>query len=83
MQQHTVIYGIKSMGIFGSVARGEQKEDSDLDIFVELQEADPIIMGFIHDDLESLCQCKIDLLRLRKGLNNLLIQRIKRDAIYA
>lgn len=83
MQQHTEKYGIISMGIFGSVARNEQHDGSDLDIFVELREADPVIMGFIRDDLENICQCKIDLLRLRKGLNNLLLKKIERDAIYA
>ena len=30
-------YGIMRMGIFGSVARGEQTEDSDVDVCVELQ----------------------------------------------
>lgn len=83
MQNRADEYGITSIGIFGSVARNEEKEGSDLDVFIELREADPIIMGFIHDDLTQICQCNIDLLRLRKGLNKLLIKRIERDAIYA
>ena len=33
-------YGIEKLGIFGSVARGEQKEDSDIDICVQLQNPD-------------------------------------------
>lgn len=76
-------YGITSIGIFGSVSRGEQREGSDLDIFVELHEADPVIMAYIHDDLQEICQCNVDLIRLRKGLNKHLIQRIEKDAIYA
>ncbi|MDO5523393.1 MAG: nucleotidyltransferase family protein [Bacteroidia bacterium] len=83
LQQHAKKYGITSMGIFGSVARNEQHHESDLDVFVELSEADPVIMGFIHDDLQEICGCNIDLIRLRKGLNKLLMQRIERDAIYA
>lgn len=83
MQQHGAKYGITSLGIFGSVARNEQHDQSDLDVFVQLKEADPVIMGFIHDDLEKLCECNIDLLRLRNGLNSLLLKRIERDAIYA
>ena len=31
---------LKKLGLFGSVARGEQKEDSDIDICVKLQEPD-------------------------------------------
>lgn len=83
LQQHAAEYGIMSMGIFGSVARKEQHNNSDLDVFVELREADPIIMGFIHDDLQNICQCDVDLIRLRKGLNKLLLKRIEQDAIYA
>jgi len=71
------------MGIYGSVARNEQLDESDLDVFVELREADPIIMGYIHDDLEEICGCKVDLLRLREGLNSLLLKRIETDGIYA
>lgn len=81
--KHAEKYGILSMGIFGSVARGEQRADSDLDVFVELREADPFIMGNISDDLEALCGCKIDLLRLRNGLNKLLLKRIEQDGIPA
>lgn len=29
-------YPIRSMGVFGSCARGEQREDSDVDVLVEL-----------------------------------------------
>lgn len=37
-QQFAEKYGIISIGIFGSVARGEQHEESDLDVFVELKD---------------------------------------------
>ena len=35
MQTHASVYHIKRMGIFGSVARGEQTENSDIDICYE------------------------------------------------
>lgn len=31
-------YGVKKAGIFGSYARGEQKENSDIDILVEIND---------------------------------------------
>ena len=76
-------YGIRAIGIFGSVARGEQHEESDLDVFVELKDPDPFIMFDIKEELERICNCKIDLLRLRKNLRSLISQRIARDGIYA
>lgn len=36
-------YGVKEIGIFGSYIRGEQKENSDVDILIELEK--PI--GFV------------------------------------
>ena len=66
-----------------SVARGEQHEGSDLDVFVELKEPDPFVMFDIKEELEHICNCKIDLLRLRKNLRSLISQRIEKDGIYA
>ena len=71
-----------AQSVFGSVARGEHRLDSDLDVFVELEEADPFTMFDIRETLESLCGCKVDLLRLRKGLRDLLLKRIEQDGIY-
>ena len=82
-QQCAEKYGIISIGIFGSVARGEQHEGSDLDVFVELKEPDPFVMFDIKEELEHICNCKIDLLRLRKNLRSLISQRIEKDGIYA
>lgn len=76
-------FGIQSIGIFGSVARNEHHSESDLDVFVELQDPDPYIMFDICETLEQICGCKIDLLRLRKNLRSLLLKRIEQDGIYA
>ena len=76
-------FGILSIGIFGSVARNEHQSESDLDVFVELQEPDFSIMSDIKERLEQICNCKIDLLRLRKNLRPLLLKRIEQDGIYA
>ena len=37
MAENASKYGIMRMGIFGSVARGEQTVESDVDVCVELQ----------------------------------------------
>lgn len=78
-----VKYGIRSIGIFGSVARGENRPDSDIDVFVDLEEADPFVMFDIRETLQSLFGCKVDLIRLRGGLRSLLLKRIEQDGVYA
>ncbi len=54
-------YKVKKIGIFGSYARGEQKETSDVDVLVEFEE--PVGFAFIHlaDSLEELLGIKVDL----------------------
>lgn len=55
-------YGVKKIGIFGSFARGEQKEISDVDILVEFER--PIGLRFFElaDHIEEILGIKVDLL---------------------
>lgn len=75
--------GIRKMGIFGSVARGEQNEQSDLDVFVDIQDPDYFVLCDIHDELEKLCGCKVDLVHIHRFLRPLLLKNIEKDAILA
>ena len=75
-------FGIKELGIFGSVARGEHREDSDLDVFVSLEKVEPFIIFDLKELLESLCKCKVDLVRLRDSLRPALKNNILKDGIY-
>ena len=57
-------YKIKDIGIFGSYVRDEQKERSDVDILVALDEL-PDLLEFIGLEryLENLLKKKVDLVR--------------------
>lgn len=76
-------YGIRSIGIFGSVARNEQCSDSDLDVFVDIENPDYFILCDIKERLQALCHCKVDLVRMRSDMQSLLYENILRDGIYA
>ncbi|MBX7204628.1 MAG: nucleotidyltransferase family protein [Bacteroidia bacterium] len=54
-------YGLSSIAIFGSYGRGQQKEDSDIDILVDFVQ--PIGIEFIDlaNELEQLLHVKVDL----------------------
>ena len=62
-------YGIMRMGIFGSVARGEQTEDSDVDVCVELQTPSMFCLVHIKDELQHLFGCAVDIVRLREDMH--------------
>ena len=57
-------FKVKSIAIFGSYAREEQAEESDVDIVVEFKE--PVGLLFVHlaDYLEEILKVKVDLLTL-------------------
>ncbi|GHT83170.1 DNA polymerase subunit beta [Bacteroidia bacterium] len=79
---HAAEYGITRMGIFGSVARGEQKEDSDVDVYYESDTISLLDMGGLMYDLRELLGVPVDLVRRHQRLRPSFIQRIEKDIIY-
>ena len=75
-------YGIKSLGLFGSFARNQQKETSDVDVFVILKESDFFVLERIKEELENMVQFPIDVVNYRESLRNSFKQNILNDAIY-
>ena len=75
-------YGVKKIGLFGSYAKGDVHEGSDIDIVVELEKPDLFIMIGIKQAIEESLKKKVDVIRLRDKMNSFLRQRIERDVIY-
>ena len=76
-------YGISKIGIFGSVARNEQTESSDVDVCVEMKKPDLFVMVHIKEELQELFGKPVDIVRLRDNMNPMLLKQIQRDGIYA
>lgn len=74
-------YGIKSLRIFGSVARGEDHEGSDVDVFVETEAPNPFVLMDAKDFLEKMVGRSVDIIRNHKNLNPRLRNRIERDGV--
>ena len=75
-------YGVSKLGIFGSVARGDIKETSDVDVVIEIRSVDPFVLLDIKEELTKLLGCEVDLIRLRKNMNRFLKKRIEKEVIY-
>ena len=75
-------YGITSLGLFGSFTRNQQRETSDVDVFVTLKESDFFVLERIKEELESLIHSNIDIVNYRDSLRNSFKQNILNDAIY-
>lgn len=75
-------FSVKKIGIFGSYARGEASEVSDVDIVVELEKPDLFCLIGIKQTVEEGLGIKTDVVRIRDKMNQALKQRIERDVIY-
>ena len=64
-------YGILRMDVFGSVARDQQTESSDVDIYYE-GEAQGFLSLPLKSELEELLGSPVDIVRLRNRMNELL-----------
>jgi hypothetical protein len=78
-------FSVKSLAIFGSVARDQAGDYSDVDVLVDFEEGKPIgLFAFIRLMLflEDLLGCKVDL-ATRDSLRSELRERILQEAIRA
>ena len=75
-------FGITKLGIFGSVARQENTEESDIDIVVEVEKPTLSLMYELKEKLKELFNCNVDLVRFRPTLRPLFKSNILNDAVY-
>jgi hypothetical protein len=79
IQQH---FEVEKIGLFGSYAKDQQKEDSDIDIYVEFRHKTFDNLAGLWNYLEELYHKKIDLFHKHKNNNQVIISNIKKDVIY-
>jgi len=75
-------FGIQSLGIFGSFARSQQKESSDIDVVVRLEDSDFFILVAIQEELEKQTGCRVDVVNFRDSLRESFKNNILKDAIF-
>ena len=75
-------FGVKRLGLFGSCARGEATQSSDLDFVVELENETFDDYMNLKEFLEELFHCPVDLV-LIDAIKPRLRETILGEAIYA
>jgi uncharacterized protein len=74
-------FGVKSLYLFGSVARDESTIDSDVDLLVEFNRPVGLFLFIeLQQKLESLLGCKVDL-GTKKSLKLHLKEQVLQEAI--
>lgn len=84
-EQHTALrrrYPIHRMALFGSWARGEAREDSDVDVLVEVDSSIGLRFVELGDELEKALGRRVDLVS-RRAIKPSLWERIEPELIDA
>lgn len=74
-------YHVRTLGLFGSVVRGDFSSASDIDILVDFNQ--PIGIEFVDlaDFIENRLQRKVDLIS-KNGIKNKYFKAIEREIVY-
>ena len=75
-------YGVDSLGLFGSCARGQQHEGSNIDICFDGKTPSLLTIARMEIELENRLGCPVQMTMLHDGLPEGLKNAIKRDVIY-
>ena len=73
-------FGITSLRLFGSVARNQHHDGSDVDIYVEMPPKFFLVVR-LKAYLEELLDNPVDIIRKHQHLNPFLLKEVERDGI--
>lgn len=82
MEKNRDRYEIIRIGVFGSAARDNMNEQSDIDVVVELGKQDLFNIIGIKQDLEEKFSRPVDIISYREQMNQFLKKRIDKEAVY-
>ena len=74
-------YGAHNLRVFGSVARNEADDASDIDFIVDLEPGRSLLdLGGLQSDLQRLLGCRVDVVT-EQGLKARIRDRVLREAV--
>lgn len=73
-------YGVTGLCLFGSVARGDNRPDSDVDILVDMPPK-ILLMSDLKDYLEKILHSSVDLVRRHSHMSQRFLSQVNHDGI--
>jgi predicted nucleotidyltransferase len=74
-------YSVKNLALFGSFVRGDNSEQSDIDILAEFESPPGLEFVDLVDELEKLLKIKVDLVS-RRAVKDRFMEHIEKELIY-
>ena len=75
-------YGITKLGLFGSFARGEATDESDVDLCFDTVRAEPFIAAHLKEEFEKVLQRSVDIVQPHRFMRALFLKRLEQEVIY-
>lgn len=75
-------FGVVDIGLFGSFAKGRQRDDSDIDLIVELIEPRFELLAGLQIYLEKKFNHRIEIVRKTKKESSRFNKRVENEVIY-
>ena len=75
-------FGVVTIALFGSYAKGVENKDSDVDFMVEFTEPSYSLLMGLYSYLENKLNSKIEIVRKGPHLSERFLNTIKSDLIY-
>ena len=73
-------YGVKSITLFGSVARGDNRQGSDIDLLVDMPPRF-VLLYELKTFLEDILHSSVDIIRKHSHMSQAFLTQISHDAI--
>lgn len=73
-------FGVESMRLFGSMARGDNRPDSDVDVFVEMPPK-LFLLCELKEYLETLLKTSVDLIRRHSNMSPRFLNQVAKYGI--
>lgn len=74
-------YGVTEVALYGCYSRGEEQEDSLVELLVNFDKNPDIRFTDLEDELAQILDKKVDVI-MRKGIDNTYFKSIKKELIY-
>ena len=75
-------FDVKKIGLFGSYAKDEQTEKSDIDFYVEFRKKTFDNLAGLWVYLEELFNRKVDIFHKHSNNNKIFLEKIQKEVIY-
>ena len=75
-------YGVTKLGLFGSFARNEATEESDIDVCFDTASSEPFVATHLKEEFEAMFCRQVDIVQPHRYLRPLFLRRLEREVIY-